>query len=325
MANKLRNVEKLVLGKLEINSRESFLRIGKKIRKSQQRVSYTVNSLIDKGVIKKFYTIIDYSKLNMLSFRVYFKVNYISEARFRDLVSFFVKNPHTSWVATCGGRYDLICTFLASNPSQFNKVLKEIMEKFPDQLKNYIVLTTIVTRRFGRKYFFRDFILPEVIFGGDRVPEEIDELDIKILNEISEDARKSSVKISEKLSSTPKTIIERIKKLQKRKITEGFKPLLDPRNMGYIPTLLLIKYHNVSSRLENKLINYLKMHQNVISVVKTLGQWDVEIEIEVRDVMELRKVEMEIRENFALLIQQIESIPIYLSYKKNYFPEFLLK
>jgi len=325
MVNKLRNIERLVLSRLELDSRVPFSRLGKKIRKSQQQVSYTVNSLIEKGIIQEFYTLIDYSKLDVLHFRVYFKVVYIDEKKFEELVNYLISEPHTSWVISCGGRYDLICTFFALNPSQFNKTLKAIIAKFPKQLQNYAILTTIVIRKFGRKHFFNNnIIIQEKFIGGDRKPEDIDRRDIKILNELSENARISSVELGKKLNVTPKTVIKRIKKLCKKKVVLGFKPLLDQRKIGYISTLLLIRYHNLSSGLEDKLIGYLRIHPNVVNAVKTLGEWDIEIEIEVEDRAELKKIEMDIRQKFALLIQQIESVPLYRTYKENFFPKFLL-
>ena len=325
MTNKLRNIERLVLSKLELDSRMPFSRLGKKIRKSQQQVSYTVNSLVEKGIIQKFYTLIDYSKLDVLHFRVYFKVDYIDEKKFEELVNYIISEPHTSGVVSCGGRYDLICTFFASNPSQFNKTLKAIMAEFPKQLKNYTILTTIVIRRFGNKYLLKNNSeIQEEFIGGDREQEDIDKIDIMILNELSENARISSVELGKKLDLTPKTIIKRIKKLCEKKIILGFKPLLNKRKIDYISTLLLIRYHNLSSELENKLIGYLKVHPNVVTAVKTLGEWDIEIEIGVKGRTELRKIEMDIRQKFALLIQQIESIPLYKQYKKNFFPRFLI-
>ncbi len=322
----MKSIEESILRQLELDSRMSFTKIGKKIRTSQQRVSYVINSLTEKGIIQKFYTLIDYSKLNVLHFRVYFKVSYISEEKFNELVDYILSNPYASWVANCGGRYDLICTFFALNPSQFNKILKSIMEKFPQQLQNYTVLTTIVRRGFDRKYLFNNSsMLPEIFLGGDRKPEEINKNDIKILNELAENARISSVEIGKKLNLTPKTIIKKIKKLEEKEIILGFRPLLNQRKMGYRSTLLLIKYHNISTELEDKLINYLRVHPNVVSAVKTLGEWDIEIEIEVEERAELRKIEIEIRQRFALLIQQIESIPIYQVYNKNFFPRFLIK
>ena len=155
MANKkLRRVEKLVLRELEIDARIPLSRLGKRIRKSQQQVSYTVSSMIEKGIIGGFYSVVDNSKLNILKFRVYFKVSYISKQRYDELIDYLVSDPYTSWIATCGGRYDLICTFFARNPSQFNKKLKAIMARFPRQRENYTVLTTVVNRKFGRKYLF---------------------------------------------------------------------------------------------------------------------------------------------------------------------------
>lgn len=321
----LKRTEKLILSRLELDSRAPFSKYKGKLKKSQQQISYTVHSLVNKGIIQNFYTLIDYSKLNVLNFRVYFKVSYAGQEKFTKLIKYLKNELHTSWVAACGGRYDLICTFLTSNPSQFNKTLRAIMAQFPDQLKNYAVLTTVVIRGFGRKYFFKDYsILPETIYGGDREPEKVDEIDMKILSTISENARITSVKLGEKLSLTPKTIIQRIKKLQDKKIIMGFKPLLNHRRMDMTSTLLMIRYHNVSPDLEAELVNYLKSHPNIISAVKTLGEWDIEINVEVETTLQLRKIEMEIRQKFALLIQEIESIPLYKTYKTNFFPEFLL-
>ena len=322
--NKLREVERSVLSKLEADSRQPLSRIGKGIRRSQQQVSYTVNSLIEKGVIQNFDTLIDYSKLDIINFRVFFKISYSSQEKFDELIRHIDSDPHISHLVTCGGRYDLICTFFALNPSQFNKTLKDILSKFPKQIQDYDVLTTIVVRWFSRKYICRD--LPkEIILGGDRMPEIIDEIDMKILNELSKDGRTCSVKIAELISVTPKTVMQRIKKLRSKEVILGFKPLLNPRKMGYVSNLLLIKYHNITPEMEKEMINYLKIHLNVVGAVKTLGEWDLEIRIETQGTMEFRKVEMEIRQKFTLLIQQIEGIPLYRIYKNNYFPKFLIK
>ncbi len=325
MASKLKKTEISVLRELEINSRIAFSKIGKKTRMSQQRVSYIVNSLKKRGIIKGFYTGIDYSKLNLIGFRVYFRINYMSEKRFDKLLEFFESHPNTYWVKTCSGRYDLICTFLASNVSLFNKILRSIMEEFPKQLQNYTILTTIVIRLFGKKYLFKDMSkTPQMMIGGDKEPEKLNNIDIKLLKKLSEDARTSSVKLSQELELTPKTIINRIKELKKRNIIKGFRMLVDPREINRTAIILLIKYHNVSTKLENNLVNYLKMHPYVTSLVKTLGEWDIEIMIETEDMIQFKKVEREIRSKFGLLIQNIESLQLEKTYKMTYFPKFLL-
>ena len=323
----LTNTEQSILNQLELDSRMPFTKMGKKIRMSQQKISYAVDSLIKKEIINGFYTLIDYSKLDIINFRVYFRVSYTTQEEFKELIKYLKEEPSTSWIATCEGRYDLICTFLAYNPSNFNKTLKEIMRKFPKQLENYIVLTTIVSRRFGRKFLSQTIsnIPDDIILGGDRKPEELDKIDLEILNFLSENARISAVEIGNKLQLTPKTIINRIKKLESKNVILGFKPALNVRKADYMAFILTIKSHNVIPGVEDQLIDYLRLHPNIVNVTKTLGEWDLEMQIEVKSWYIYRKIVIEIREKFKSLIQEIESIPIYKTYHKmNYFPSFLL-
>lgn len=325
--NHLTKTEQSILRQLELNARIPFSKIGKKTRMSQQRISYAVDSLIRKNIIKQFYTLIDYSRLNVINFRVYFKVSYATEAEFEELIDHLKQEPCTSWIATGGGRYDLICTFFAPNPSNFNKTLKEIMRKFSNELEDYTILTSIVTREFGRKYLFPvpHTIHKEIIVGGDREPEVLDNTDLMILNLIAQNARISAVEIGGKLQLTAKTVIKKIKKLIKKELIKGFKPTLNIRGMGYMGFILNIRSHNIVPEIEDKLIDYLKMHPNVVSVVKTLGEWDLEIQIEVKSWYVYRKIVIEIKQKFKSLIYDLESIPIYKAYHKiNYFPEFLL-
>jgi DNA-binding Lrp family transcriptional regulator len=321
----LTKTELQIIRQLELNSRQTFSKIGKKVGMSQQRVSYTVNALMQKGLITHFYTLIDYSKFDVLHFRVYFNLSYTNEKKLEDLINYFIKEDHTCRISSCGGRFDLQVTFFALNPSQFNKTLRDIMAKFPEQISGYIVLTTIVKRIFRRKYLYRsNALIPEVIIGGDRLPEIVDDTDMEILNSIAENARVNAVSISNNLDLTSKTVIQRIKNLKERNIIRGYRQILDVRSRDLESVLLVIKYHNITTEMEDKFINYLRSHPNVTNLVKTLGEWDIEISIEGQDQLEIRKVEMEIRREFGIMIQQTEKIPIYQIHKINYFPKFLL-
>ena len=318
----LKKIEEKILKKLEFNARMPFSKIGKSLNTSEQRVSYIVKSLKKRKKIHNFYTIIDYSRFNLLSFKVYFRINYLNEKKQDELIKFLVNHQNSYEILSCGGRYDLICNFVAHNPSQFNKILKNIIEQFPEQLQNYEVLTTTVIRYFGKKFFFesKEKLPKQMIIGGDRIPLDVSPIDKKILAEVATDARKSSVLIAEKLNITPKTVISRINNLKKNKIILGYKPLSDIGNLSYF---LLISYHNISTELEKKFIEYLKFHPRINSLTKTLGSWDLEIEIEVPNLNEFRKIERQIRKRFAVLIQQIESIPIYSLHKRTFFPRIL--
>ncbi len=323
---KLTEMERKILAQLDRDARTPLRRIGRRIRKSEQSVSYTVNSLLKRGIIKNFHALVDYSRLSVLNFRVFFRVSYSSQRGFMRMIKFLVSDPHTLWVATCGGRYDLICTFAAYNPSQFNKLLREIMAQFPRQLHNYTILTTIVIRMLEREYLAAPGRRHrEIILGGDREPQELPEKDIQILAEISDNAREKAVEIGKRLSCSARTVVNRIRNLEKLQVIRGYRPLIDFSRVGHVANLLMVRYHNISVEDEQRLISYLSLHPNVTCLTKTLGVWDLEIRIEAENRWDLRKIEREIRQKFAGLIYTTEAVPIYREYKKTFFPRFILE
>ncbi|RME30956.1 Lrp/AsnC family transcriptional regulator [Candidatus Woesearchaeota archaeon] len=318
----LRRAEELLLRVLERDARSQLSVVGRRHRISQQQLSYSLGALERKGILHSLYTVIDYSKLNVLNFRVYFRVNYIAEARMKQLLSALNREPHTSFIASCGGRYDLICTFLAENPSQFNKTLRSIIAAFPEQLQNYTVLTTVVNRYFGRKYLLKDQPVEE-IYGGDRKAEALDATDLAVLAELATNARKSSVAIAKKLKVTPKTVINRMRSLEKRRVIRCYRPLIDMEKLGGALSLLTIRYLNSPAEAQDELVKALKVHPRVVWITKTFGEWDIELAVETDSEQQLRKLERELRERFAQLIQTMDRIPIYQVHKLTYFPAFL--
>ncbi|MFW6014751.1 MAG: Lrp/AsnC family transcriptional regulator [Candidatus Nanoarchaeia archaeon] len=318
-------VENFVLQRLEVNARYPFTNLTQGTKPRQQLTSYTLKSLRKKGVVKSTYTLIDYSKFDTLNFRVYFKVNYISEKKYTELLDFFIKSSYTSKIISCSGQYDLICVFFSQNASQFYKTLRNIMQKFPDQLQNYMILTTVVGHELGKKYLFEEKTeTKDVIIGGDRPPEDFDKTDLKILQMLSQDARINSVKIANTIRMSPRSIIYRIRKLEKKGVVKGYRAILDLKHIGYNSNLLLIKYHNISAKTEKELITYLKLQPNVVSYIKVLGNHDLEVIIDTQDQLEYRKIEFGIRQKFANIIQNIENVPIFNVHKINFFPEYLL-
>ena len=60
----------------------------------------------------------------------------------------------------------------------------------------------------------------------------LDKTDIKILQYLQSDGRKTASKIAEKLNLTVPTITERIKKLQESSVIKGFQVIIDPKSVS---------------------------------------------------------------------------------------------
>ena len=63
--------------------------------------------------------------------------------------------------------------------------------------------------------------------------------------------------------------------------------------------------------------------KEVIQLNKTVGDWDMEIDIESFDKAKIRKLIVEMREEFKDLIETFNIIEFYQYYKKIFLPHYL--
>jgi Lrp/AsnC family leucine-responsive transcriptional regulator len=308
------------------NSRRPFTVLARKSRMSQQLVSYKIKAMKEAGIITQSYPLIDYSMFGLLQFYVHFRINYRSRKSFQDLVSRIQRHESVVEVTVRSGHYDLIVTFMSKNPSSFNKTLRRLIEKNPDQLKNHIILTNVVSHYFPKKYMVGlEGSIKDSIIGGDREPAIITETDKKVLELLVKDARSRTVDIAAKVKINPRTVVAVIKRLKKVGILQGFSSLLNFRLAGFQRRMMLIKYHNLSIEQEDNLRRFCITHKNITGMHKLFGDYDVAITAEADSAMDLRKVFINIRETFEDIINDSDSFNLYSTFKITFLPESFFK
>ena len=310
-----------LLYELGINARQSYSRIGKKIRLSQQMVSYKMKTFQESVIVQAFYPLLDYSRFVYLNFTVLFKVNYISKERFHSLITALTKQPSIVEVIECGGKHDLILIFSARNPSSFNKTMKEVLFSH-SQLKNYTILTNVVRHFFPRTYFLSaEPNTKDVVIGGDRELLDIDETDKNILTSLQKNTVASSIEIASQCNITPKTMISHIKILEARKIIRGYHPLLHVQKLEFKVNKILLQYHNLTPEQEDRLTRFCIRNPHITEFSKLFGEWDAEITVETRNMRDFRNVYILIREQFQDIIQDSEDFPVFQTHKKQLLPD----
>jgi Lrp/AsnC family leucine-responsive transcriptional regulator len=60
----------------------------------------------------------------------------------------------------------------------------------------------------------------------------IDEIDERILNALTKDARTSNAELARQIGMAPSAILERVRKLEERGVVEGYAPRINPRALG---------------------------------------------------------------------------------------------
>jgi len=321
----LDNFDKKLIAELENDSRQTLSQIAKKLRSSQQVISYRIKSLEKRGIISEYYTIIDFSRLGYTSYRTMLRLSNLNEQKHKEIIGFLMGHLNALWIVDCGGRWDLIVNFIAKNIIQYAGILREFKSKFPEQIQNYDILTTVELVYFGRDYFTKNTRHDKFSsFGGEQKLANLDKTDLKILNLISENARINAVEIAEKLNVSPNTVILRIKELKKNGTIQGFKPLIHLEKTPYSSYKALIKFQNITEEKEKQIIKYLQTNISVVGIIKLIGLWDFEIEFEVETKEQMLSFTREFRDNFKDVIKEFEVIPLFHEYKYNFFPRDIL-
>ena len=70
--------DRKILYQLDLDSRQSFAQIGRKVGLARNSVSYRINRMEEEGIIQGYYTVIDCFKLGYSSLRFYLTYQYAS-------------------------------------------------------------------------------------------------------------------------------------------------------------------------------------------------------------------------------------------------------
>ena len=72
-------------------------------------------------------------------------------------------------------------------------------------------------------------------------------------------------------------------------------------------------------------MDYLLKTKEIVQVHKTVGDWDLELDIESPDKTTVRKLTIEIREGFRDIIETFNIMEFYHYYKRSYLPKYLFE
>lgn len=313
--------DRKILYELDNNSRQSFHNIAKKVGLSKDSVIYRINKLKEEGLIKQFHTLFDVGKLGFISFRLYLKLQNTSPEKENEIIEFLKKQDIIMWIVSIEGEYNLGMGILTKTIKEMNNLWKEFLNKYRNFIdKKWLTIFTKVS------YFPRAYILEkkqntdEHIFVTEPEENDLDKIDLEILKLLAPNSRISVLEIAKKLKITTKTVSSRIKQLEKKKIIVSYRTVFDLEKLGYQYFKVHFNLHNLNTEKERQFRSFIKQHPNIIYDNEILGGDDIEIEVQVRNINELRDLIKDIKEKFANIIKDYKTMTFYKEHKYTLFP-----
>ena len=118
---------------------------------------------------------------------------------------------------------------------------------------------------------------------------EIDNIDLKILSLLSEDAKIPYTEIAKKVYVSGGTVHVRMRKMEEMGIVKGTTLNMDYSKLGYDITAFLGVYLEKSS-LYDEVVDELKKVQEVVKIHYTTGNYSIFVKIHCKDTKNLREV-----------------------------------
>lgn len=317
MSYKLDKKDRKLLYELDLNSRRTLKELGKKVGLTKNSVMYRIENLKKQGIIKNFHTILDVGKLGYISFRLYLDLQNVTKKKEQEIINFLKSQRIITWIVSVDGEYDLAMLLLVKDIKELTEFWNNILEKYLNHINKRSLSVMNSSHYFSRAYLL-DIKQNEYDIEFISEPEKnslIDGTDLKILEFLAPNSDLSIIKLSEKTKLNPKTIISRIKKMEKQKVILGYKAVLDLEKIGYQYYKIHFKLHNLKKDDFQRIKSYIFSHPNIIYRNEILGGDDLDIEVQLKGVTELRELLEDMKEKFGEIISDYNFLHYYKEHK----------
>ena len=305
---------------LDTDSRVSNAELAKRAGMSCEVARYRVRRLEKAGIIKQYFTLIDVSRLGFMSFRVYIKMQSLQPDLEKSFTKYLQDRPDVGWFTYVQGQWDLVLIVWERDIYGFEAFWLDFVQRFGAHIERHWTSIFLQYVHFNKRFLLPSQAKLRVYTVGQSKQEKIDELDCRILRELSEDARCPLQKLEKKLKQSYKVIAYRIRRLERTGVILGYRAFIDYSKIGFSYYKILFSLHNVNAEDLERLEQVVTVIPNTVYIDKTIGGADFEAEFQCKGSGEMRAIVDAIRREVPNLIRNVETLEYYHEAKICYLP-----
>ena len=250
-------------------------------------------------------------------YKIHIKLNATKEDIKKIINYLRSKNQTIKIIEIYSSFWDLMIKFSTNKLSDLYLFTTDIKKQFSEKIINIDHFIVYEKISFSRDYLTEKYrrLNNKVEYKYyDLKHEKINQFDEKILFEIKNNARISSVYLAKAINSTPNTVLTRLKQLGTSGIIKSYRPVIDFKKLPYSPYKLLLKINQERTKKEEELIKFLENNINIINILKLIGNWDLEIDFEVYSKEEIFNFINLLKANFFDIIKDTNLIDVSKEY-----------
>lgn len=300
-----------VLMELDSNSRIPITQISKNLKLTKDKVNYSIKKLEEEGIIKGYYTLIDYSKIGFMMFKIKVK---IKKNKINELIEFLKEISTVSFVTLLNSKeYNIIINFREKNIKEFWVNYKKIIFSFGEEILSKNVSIPI-------NYHFLSWNSKNKITTSNSLEVfSLNDSEKYLIEKISDNARISFVELSKNYDKNPNTLLYTLRSLEKKNIIVGYRVNINWEKLGYHHYKLYFHLSNNNEEYEN-LIKTLQNIENILHISEGIMDSDLEIDGVFKNEYETIELINKLFEKFPG-IEKVEHDLIRKIFRINFFPK----
>ncbi|MBU2561674.1 MAG: Lrp/AsnC family transcriptional regulator [Nanoarchaeota archaeon] len=312
-------IDRKILYELDKDARVSLIDIAKKIRKSKQFVEYRIRKLTDSKVILGYNTMIDMTALGYKAFRINLRLKSITDEQRKAMIKQMIADPEVWWYGHAEGSWSVCYAMAVKDGHDFNRYWEKVLNRHGHMFKDYLIIYYIDLTWYPSKFLVNDRNNDIQFSMLSRKETDIDETDKRILNAIKNNARFNYLELEHELKLSRATIQKRILRLQKEGVIVGYKLWFNEKMLGYRFYKTYLKFNRWNEY--TRLYEYCKRNPYMITVNKTIGGADFEIELKVKDLQHFEEIIEELLTTFPGLVESYEFVAFKTEDKMSFLPD----
>jgi len=316
---KLSELDRKIIYQLGKDARITYKKLAQTLHSKKETVAYHIKYLTEQNIITKFVPVISLTKLGISSAKIYVKIKGITDD---TTIKALVESKDICWVAPSIGQWDLMVGFYYTDMIEFGKKKQSILTILNKYIESYDIVLNEDALVFNRDYLIQKGIeyRKQFIFHGETKETQVSKTDKQLLSLIRDNGRFEARKIAASLNLDARTVINRIKQLEKLEIIQGYTVFLDLQKINAQLHKICITLANHDSKELQKLISFLKTEPRTLHIIKTVAPWELEVEMEMESMPQLFEYVKKIKSNFPNTIKSINTVTIENELKLEFFP-----
>lgn len=312
--------DRKILHELDIDSRSAFSTISKKVKLPKETVNYRVKRLVKNGYIKSMYTMINSSLLGFRHYMVFLSLTNATEELEKKIIDYLEEDDNCMSVLLVEGKHDLVFMTAQKKTSLFNDFMEDFLSLFGEHVHKKAIHRMVKMTKINSKLFYRGEkdTVKSVINLIDNQDMKLDPLDAGILKNLSKDSRMNVVTIAENLKSEKSKILYRIRRMQKNGIIVSYNISTELEKIRYFSIYLCVSLKK--SSFINSIIDFFDKYGVCIFAYSLLGEYDVILEIYLRNPVEQREIIKKFKLQFQDHVIDTMILTIYRNYAFDWIP-----